>query len=646
MNSMILAIALVLAGSGEQVYMSYDSVELSVVLKDIGDHCGINIVVDPEVHGKINFISPGPIDSSKVYGVFEEMIDSLGFAAVEFDDVNVVRVMTKEAASQYDKSILIELQHASPEFVGPQIQQIISERTMASRAGRIAEVSFGHGARLMVTSDGRLLARGNKRDLSKIQALVAQLDVCRDDRKDKVHVISLQNSNAKDLSDALQPVIGNLIADRQQPVSVVPEILTNSLIVIAPSQIFEILEKTIRELDRVRKQILVSFTLLEVGEEAFDEIGVDWATMDGSVPGSTRGFAFTNLGPRNSLLDNSLEGLALGLLRGSEVGAVLKLLKKNTSVDVLSNPSILTEDHRKAEIVVADNRPIAISSKITESFDPRNPTAIKNFDYKDIGITLQVTPHISGDLIRLEVRVEFSKVVEAASTSFDMPVTSSRRAETLTSVADGGTIVIGGMIGDSEVKSEKKVPLLGDLPLLGGLFRNTVTSKQKSELVLFITPQIVENRDSASEKEKNDVPINQPEKEALSKSETKSFEERRRINLTPEVSITASSIEYRGELIQIIEQKEGKVELVVFLQGKIAVQVSLEECYVEIFRNAPGFYITDFSKLLMSNQMIRNPLTKETYSLYRSNQISLVKSPKTLGFFYGILKVFQTTIVL
>ena len=152
-------------------------------------------------------------------------------------------------------------------------------------------------------------------------------------------------------------------------------------------------------------------------------------------------------------------------------------------------------------IIVGENRPFVTESRITESTDPINPTVIKSFEYKDVGITLEVTPHVSqGGLIRLEIDSEFTKLIEDVTTlSLDTPATAKRTAQTVVTMGSGATIVIGGLIRDDTTHAVKKIPLMGDLPLVGVLFRSERDRTQKTNLLLFITPHIMSTQDDLLE---------------------------------------------------------------------------------------------------------------------------------------------------
>jgi general secretion pathway protein D len=280
---------------------------------------------------------------------------------------------------------------------------------------------------------------------------------------------------------------------------------TNALIIVASPQDFEVVSQVIAKLDIIREQVLVEMMIIEISEEALKEIGVDWATLDEAVADSIRGFGLTNVGPRVDFVNGDLEGLAVGAWKDVggdvEIGAILHALKTESKVNILSTPLILTSNHRKAKIVVGENRAFATESRITETTDLLTPTVIKSYEYKDVGITLEITPHISvGGQVRMEVSSEFTKLIEDVTIpSEDTPTTAKRTAETVVSMASGATVVIGGLIRDDTTRIETKVPLIGDLPLVGALFKNQKDQSQKTNLLIFITPHVMSDQRALQE---------------------------------------------------------------------------------------------------------------------------------------------------
>ena len=402
------------------------------------------------------------------------------------------------------KATLLPLTHASARVVSEQIMGILDKtRAASAQAGR-ARPAQGADQGPNILPDDRtnaLIIVASEQDIEMVSHLARQLDVERAIGSNNVQVVYLKNADANEVAPSLKSALTSMrltgAVEATQPVQVNADKSTNSLIIVATPQDFEIISDIINKLDIVREQIFVEMQIIEVTEEALQEIGVDWATLDDAVADSIRGFGMTNLGPRTSFLNGTAEGLSVGAWQGTgddvKIGAILQALKKESGVNILSTPQILTSNHRKAVIIVGENRPFVTQSRITETADPVTPTVIQGFEYKDVGITLEVTPHVSqGGLIRMEISSEFTKLIEdVAAQSLNTPVTAKRTAKTVVTMASGATVVIGGLIRDDKTRVTKKVPLLGDIPVIGAIFSSRRDRTQKTNLLIFITPHVM-----------------------------------------------------------------------------------------------------------------------------------------------------------
>ena len=406
-----------------------------------------------------------------------------------------------------EQMTVFSLNYASAQVLSEQITRILQNSKAASaQVGRSrTAVAIDTGMKIMPDArTNSLIVVANAQDTETIERLIKQLDVERPDSANNVHVVYLENAQPKEVAESLTAVLANLritgALEATQQVQVTADEGTNAVIIAASAQDFKVIEEIIQKLDIVREQVLVEMLIMEVGEDSLTEIGIDWATLDEAVEDSIRFFGATNFGPRVDFLSGNLEGLAVGAWKGSgsdvRIGAILHALEKESGVNILSTPHITTLNHSKAMIIVGENIPYVKESRITETTDFITPTVIDTFEYKDVGISLEITPHISqGGLVRLEIESEFTKLIEGVTgTSVNTPTTAKRQAQTVVSMNSGSTIVIGGLIRDDKVTLEKKIPLLGDLPLVGGLFKFQRDRLQKTNLLMFITPHVMSNQ--------------------------------------------------------------------------------------------------------------------------------------------------------
>jgi general secretion pathway protein D len=282
----------------------------------------------------------------------------------------------------------------------------------------------------------------------------------------------------------------------------------------------------IQKLDIKRRQVYVEAAIVEMSLTKMRDLGFEFQTpvrtsslTDNATSVSTVGG--TNFGNIGNVIANGpaalaqMSGLAVGAIKGTftfqgkqylSVGALLHALQADGDVNVLSTPNILTMDNQKAEIMVGENVPFVTGQ--TQNAITGSANLFNTINRQDVGIKLTLTPQISSDeTVRLEVNQEISDVIGSTTTNPAGPTTSKRSASTTIVVKDRQTMVIGGLIRDNVTSSTSKVPFLGDIPILGWLFKSKTTSIEKTNLMIFITPYIIKNEDEAGEltKRKNDT---------------------------------------------------------------------------------------------------------------------------------------------
>ncbi|HZR47584.1 MAG TPA: secretin N-terminal domain-containing protein [Candidatus Manganitrophaceae bacterium] len=316
-----------------------------------------------------------------------------------------------------------------------------------------------------------------------------------------VHVYTLENTQAEEISKVLLGLVSRAAGPpRRMPrasgeltgtVQVLADKATNSLIITATNEDYEIIKKVIESLDRKRRQVFVEAVVLEMAADKLKELGTDlgavfgYTTNDGSVA-AIGGF---NQNP-NDLIDLArVPGVQVGTVN---IRALLRALQSSSDVNILSTPQILTSDNQKAEIVVAQNIPFPGAQSQTVGGNVQT-----TIERKDVGIILRLTPNVlENDLVRLDVYQEISSVLDTAQSVGTVvlgPTTNKRSANTSVIVHDAQTVVIGGLIRDNVVVTARQIPLLGDIPLFGWLFKFQSKRFEKTNLVIFLTPHIVKD---------------------------------------------------------------------------------------------------------------------------------------------------------
>ena len=393
-----------------------------------------------------------------------------------------------------------------------------------------------------------LILLANEEAMAKVLALIAELDRDVDPAsRSQIHVVYLEHAKAEDVAQVLsnlsqanrsggaaqQRTTQQTAAQRRnQPaggapadagpgaaeggaasllddsIRVTSDENTNSLVIIASPEAYDTLRHVIDQLDIRRKQVFVEVVIMELASE--DEISVGAGVHVGK-PGDAGGIVLgsAQLGASSlGLSSDLLSGLAMGVFGESitvnsdplsggtaltipAFGIVLNALQSNSQVNILSTPNILTMDNEEAKIVVGRNIPFPVASGRDSNNNP-----LVTYQREDVAITLKVTPQINeSDYVTLEVFQEVSEIEEDAQ-GLDVStagfITSKRSAETTVLVRDNQTVVIGGLMGQTSTQVETKIPLLGDLPLVGALFRGRRESTRKTNLLIFLTPHVID----------------------------------------------------------------------------------------------------------------------------------------------------------
>lgn len=274
-------------------------------------------------------------------------------------------------------------------------------------------------------------------------------------------------------ADAARGLTGNvkIVADEE----------TNTLLITTFVRNFPAVEKLVKQLDVLLPQVLIEAQIIEVTLDDDSAFGVEWMwEQDTTLNDKT----YQQEGTTNFGLTEEIFGLKYGIL-SSKLDTMLHALTKDTKVNILSTPRVMTKNNQEAVINVGQAVPFLVSTQETATGGILTST-----DFRDVGVILTVTPRINrSGTVSLDVNQQINSLIEF--TLFDAPIISTREASAFVTIKDKQTMVIGGMIKDDKTETVHKTPILGDIPLLGGLFRRTDTRIEKTELMVFITPHVV-----------------------------------------------------------------------------------------------------------------------------------------------------------
>jgi general secretion pathway protein D len=449
---------------------------------------------------------------------------------------------------------MIRVQYADAQTLAEQLSEVfggdVSASTgVTSQVGRVQprvrrptqapQLDGGGGgpqrAQVRIITDARtnaLIILAARSTLEEMRALIRRLDVPVEGQG-RIQVYYLKHADAEELAETLNSLLGSSSAPGPmasaaaaaaglQPQqlrsvselssavsSLTADIGTNSLVIQASPEGFEAIRKVIDLLDIARPQVLVEALIMEVTVSDSKELGVNWI-LD-IVGGSTR-IGISNL--TDAATSAAAAAASGGIIGGSGfvanlvatgsddvIGAVIRATATDNNANIISAPHILTSDNEEAEILVGDNIPIitnrvqSASGVVTEPGD--NLATSVNVERQDIGVTLRVTPQITeGDSLRLQIFQEITQINRALQAGVgDVnqvgPALSNRRIENVVVARDGSTVVIGGLVSDDYSDNLSKTPWLGDIPVLGWLFKTSSTELRKRNLLVFLTPHIV-----------------------------------------------------------------------------------------------------------------------------------------------------------
>lgn len=287
----------------------------------------------------------------------------------------------------------------------------------------------------------------------------------------------------------------------------------NALLVVAPEPLYRQIRGVIDKLDVRRAQVYIESLIVEVSSDRAAEFGVQFQFLDGLNSSGTRGFGGVNFGTRGggtNLLDvasnplGAAPGLNIGVLRGSisfrgqtiaNLGLLARALETSANGNVIATPNLMTLDNEEARIVIGQNLGFITGSFTTSTNQTGNP--FQTFERRDVGTTLRVRPVVGeGGSVRMQIFQEVSRVLDLTNASG--PVTTKRAIESTVLVEDQQIIVLGGLIEDVEERDQSKVPVLGDIPVVGNLFRYDNRSRKKSNLFVFLRPTVVRSPESGN----------------------------------------------------------------------------------------------------------------------------------------------------
>ncbi|WP_428821307.1 type II secretion system secretin GspD [Microbulbifer sp. MCCC 1A16149] len=574
----LLSFSVLAQSSPERVTLSLDNADIRDLINWAADFTGKNIIVHPNVKGKVTVVAGDPMTHPQAFDVFMSVLQVNGFSLVEQGDawkvvpdalakqqaipviddqtrapgealvVRTVRVenisaaqliamlrplipQTGHLAAYADTNTLIVADRAA------NIDQIVRLIKQLDRAGAIdielVPLAFA-SAKEVKQVINELLQGGGKQAGNDVQPLRIAVDersnsilltgdpVTRQQLKKVIErldqplagegntaVVYVQYASAADLKPILEGMSGSIqktekdqqVADVEVSIQVNEEL--NALVLTAPPSLLETMKGVIAKLDVRRAQVLIEAIIVEVTEGTGNKLGVKWIAGDDDdvFAGFENDFAETpiidadgnvlsefnpfSLAPANL----ARSGLNLGFLSGTDVRVAVNAMASENNANILSTPTIMALDNEEAEILVGQNVPFITGEQLLSGSNNDPFTTIQR---QDVGTTLKVTPRVNNNnSVTLEIEQKVENVLPVASSAASDIVTSKREIRTKVLIDDGAILVLGGLIEDKVTEINQKVPLLGDIPGIGRLFRNSDKEVAKTNLMVFLRPKIL-----------------------------------------------------------------------------------------------------------------------------------------------------------
>ncbi|AXR61511.1 type II secretion system secretin GspD [Leptospira mayottensis] len=508
-------------------YANWRDTELNDFLKGMSAILKKNILLDESLKGKkITIISQKEIPIKNAFIFMKSVLESLGFGVVEEPDlISIVKIKDALARSpvvRVGKELIpetevgdyrtitqiIPIENTKPEELEPILKRLTSPNTDV----------------IVYRNTNTIVLSGSAADINKLLVLINELDLKLEEASPgaiasagDVHIYTLEHSEAEKIAATLvkldNPVVQSeeLSPEKKIPgqipmkvdkIKAVGHKESNSVIVTATNAEWAEIRKIIKVLDSARKQVLLEVLIVELTSSDLNDFGIDWRYKGEAFGQFNSGLSKeANIINSNGQINpnvNTLSGFSLGFLKaGSEqIIGILSANQGNENFNVLSAPQVLTVDNQEAEISVGQDVPVRTQSR-NAGTGGTNAVTVDNYEYRPTGIKLKFTPHVNkNNKITLELFQEIKNIAEIALAGGN-PTFNRREIKTSISIENTQSIVIGGLISNDKQKRIIKIPLLGDIPYLGHLFKRTTEKIKKTNLMVFITPHILDSRENA-----------------------------------------------------------------------------------------------------------------------------------------------------
>ncbi|SEQ59762.1 general secretion pathway protein D [Pseudomonas cuatrocienegasensis] len=455
--------------------------------------------------------------SEQMLEIIKPLVDPRVGVITPYPSANLLVVTDWRSNLSRIESLLRQLDQVIDEPVETLPLQHASARDTARLVNELLGKDNARSAKVVADVRGNaLLVRGSTADRERVRQLLKQLDMARE-HVGNTEVVYLRHANAADVLKVLRGLSQGGVAEAAvsadgaaapaavsvDGVRLEAEEGANAIVMLGPDSELMSYRQIIERLDIRRAQVVVEAIIVEVSDTRAQELGVQWLFLDpdsnlpaGGVNFNGNGAGINAIAAAAATGNNTQLGSLLSSVEGVTAGvghiggginfiALLNALRNESGFNLLSTPTLVTLDNAEASILVGQEVPF-----VTGSITQNNANPYQTIERREVGVKLRLRPQINIDnTVRLDIIQEVSSIADSARAS-DV-ITNKREIKTTVMVEDNGMVVLGGLISDEVAESDQRVPLLGDLPLLGRLFRSNARSHAKQNLMVFIRPRIV-----------------------------------------------------------------------------------------------------------------------------------------------------------
>ena len=462
------------ANTDDKININFKDLKISDFIMITSKIINKNILFTDKIEGTMDFIPNKEVSKSDLLKILDLVLEEKGYVLI--DEKNILRVV-KSSMIEKD-TLIIKLNNLKASEAKKKID-LISAMKFNKEEQKIAIIED--------ENNNSLTLLGQKKDLKFLSDYIRTIDNTNISNKKDIKIFPLKNVEASTVVKILEEIINKkeFITPNDKPLFSIDN-ESNSIVIMGLAEEISQIDELIKELDKEKTQVYVQARIIEVNDELVNQIGVSYGIFGARASNNV-------LSSFSSSLNNadiptlSIEGLKIpDLTSGLALGASLNLLKQNGALDIVSEPSILAINNKESSIYVGETISIKVSSSVTDG-----GTVKENYEREDVGLTLKVKPRISNDTkvtLEIEAILEGVKTTQTISGNAD---TSKKQIKTTTILNNGESVIIGGLIENKIESTNQKVPVLGDIPLFGELFKNNINNSKKNNLVIIVTPYLI-----------------------------------------------------------------------------------------------------------------------------------------------------------